>query len=256
LLRPVHLLALAADLLLVQSWSTRTAIFFLAPAWTLSCEAFFYLTFPWLILHLRPRSNGSATVTVAALWILTTAAPLWYLHHVFGLKTHLWIPEHDSDLLNRIQFTPIFHLPQFLAGMVLGWIAVERPPHPRTARRLTLAGLLTLTAALACSQHLPYILLHNGLLLPAYAALILGLTQPNPLSDALSTRALILLGEASFALYLYHWFFAWYMPNHSLASVAWKVAVCIALSVAVHLLVERPARKSLLRRWNRRHPRA
>ena len=178
LLRPVHLLALAADLLLIQSWSTKTAIFFLAPAWTLSCEAFFYLAFPWLILHLRPRSNGSAIGALAVLWILATAAPLWYLQHLFGFQTHLWIQEHDSDLLNRIQFTPVFHLPQFLAGMVVGWIAVERPPHLRTARLLIVASLFTLTATLAGSQHLPYILLHNGLLLPGYAALILA--SPNP----------------------------------------------------------------------------
>jgi peptidoglycan/LPS O-acetylase OafA/YrhL len=255
LFKPLHLLAVIADLLMVQSWSTKTAIFFLAPAWTLSCEAFFYCTFPFLILRLRPRSPARAAAGVFSLWLAGMIVPLWYLHHSFGWKLPLWYAERDSNLLNLVQFTPIFHLPEFLAGMVLGWIVVSFPPGRKLGLRLAIAGVILGLAGLWLSPHLPYILLHDGLLIPAYAALILGLSQDNILSRALSARPLILLGEASFALYLYHWFFSWYHPSPTLWSAAWKILVCIPLSILIHLGLERPARIVLLRWWNRRSER-
>jgi peptidoglycan/LPS O-acetylase OafA/YrhL len=45
---------------------------------------------------------------------------------------------------------------------------------------------------------------HNGLLVPAFAMIILGLSEENIFSRALSVSVLVLLGEASFALYLIH----------------------------------------------------
>jgi hypothetical protein len=51
--------------------------------------------------------------------------------------------------------------------------------------------------ALVFSGHLPAIMLHNGLLIPLYALVILGLSYPNWISRLLSPSWLILLGEAS-----------------------------------------------------------
>ena len=253
LLVPSHLLAVAADLLLIQSWSVKTAILFLAPAWTLSCEAFFYLTFPLLILRLRPSSVARAITATALFWLTSQIVPLWYLHHTFGFHLQLWLPEQPSSLLNFVQFTPLFALPEFLCGMLLGWIAVRFPITASSSVLVTFAGLIALAAGLQASEHLPYAMLHNGLLIPAYAALILGLTQDNQVSRLLSGKPLILLGESSFALYLYHWFFAWYLPAGSLWTSAAKMVLMLPLSITIHLIFERPARRKLLRWWNTRH---
>jgi len=253
LLKPLHLIAVAADLLMVQSWSVKTAILFLAPAWTLSCEAFFYLTFPFLILRLRPVSILRAVTAILFFCVVGQSVPVWYLYHAFGFHLQLWLPEQASSLLNFVQFIPIFALPEFLCGMVLGWVAVRFPFTQTSSLSLTFAGVIALAAGLLASEHLPYVMLHNGLLIPAYAALILGLTQVNPLSRLLSVKPLLLLGESSFALYLYHWFFAWYMPAGGLWSSLAKVALMIPLSITIHLTLERPARRALLRWWNAHH---
>ena len=248
LLVPSHLLAVAADLLMLQSWSIKTAILFLAPAWTLSCEAFFYLVFPLFILRLRPSSLAKALAALTSLWLVTQLAPIWYLHHTFGNHLSLWPPEHPSSLLNLIQFTPIFALPEFLAGMILGWLVLTFPPTRRAAIIFLFAGPITLALALRASGHLPYIMLHNGLLLPAYAAIILGLTQTAAPSRWLSAKLLILLGESSFALYLFHWFLAWYWPSATIPAVIAKIILAFALSVMIHLAIERPARQIILKR--------
>lgn len=254
-LKPVHFLALFANLLLIQGWSVKTVIFLLAPSWTLSCEAFFYLTFPFLILRLQPATIFRALAGIGLAWLLAMVAPAAYLIHTYGLHYQQWIPERDNTQLVFVQFTPLLALPEFLAGMLTGWIVLRFPPSPVNAARLTLAAAALILLGLAASNHLPFIALHDGLLLPAYAAAIAGLSQHTPLARLLSARPLVLLGEASFALYLYHWFFAWYFPNPSFWSAAWKIVVSILLSIVIHLAVERPARKRLLQWWNVRHPR-
>ena len=79
----IHILAFLADFLMVQAWSIRMVNFFNTIAWTLSCEAFFYLIFPFVLLRLRPRSIPSALRSLFLLWALAVLAPLCslLLHH-------------------------------------------------------------------------------------------------------------------------------------------------------------------------------
>ena len=55
------------------------------------------------------------------------------------------------------------------------------------------SGLVLLTTMLMLAEHLPYIALHNGLLIPAYGLILVGLSQPNWLTRLLSAPLLVLL---------------------------------------------------------------
>lgn len=256
----VHILAYVADLLLVQSWSIRMAPFFNVPAWSLSCEAFFYFVFPFLLMRLRPSSARQSVFRIVLWWLVALAAPLICLKlfpaAAWSEQAHVRI---GSDWVYRVRRLPILALPQFLAGISLGWLYLRYRPSARTASILAHTGLITLVAVLFWADKFPLVMLHNGLLIPIFSMLILGLCEPNWLSRLLSNSVLVLLGEASFALYLIHFLFNDFVKetfgvDDSFQAAAWKLAIVIPISVLLHLYVERPGRKVILKWWSRRHP--
>jgi peptidoglycan/LPS O-acetylase OafA/YrhL len=199
-------------------------------------------------------------LTLAGVWILALAVPLVCVW-IYPLPS--W---HESAAtafggaqVYRVRRLPILALPEFLAGISLGWIYIRFPPNRKTASLLATTGVVTLILVLALSDYLPYVLLHNGLLIPIFGMLLLGLGEPNWFSGILSNPVLILFGEASYALYLIHFLFnAWVgqvIGDHgTIVSALWKLAVTIPLSVILHLYVERPCRRLILQWWSHRHP--
>ena len=119
------------------------------------------------------------------------------------------------------------------------------------------AGGLRVTTGPFLSDHLPNVMIHNGLFIPFYSLIILGLSQRHWLSNLLSASWLVLLGEASYALYLFHFLFNdWtkdsFGAGNGIASALWKVAILIPVSIALHLSIERPGRRLILQWWSRR----
>ncbi len=255
-----HILAYIADLLMVQSWSMRMVLFFNLPAWSLSAEAFFYLVFPFLVMRLRPRSTRSAIAAIIGYWLLAMVVPLICLLVFPASSWHEPYQANPGDgwilLVRRL---PLLALPEFLAGVSLGWLHVRTPMSDRTAAWLAGAGMITLLVTLAAVDHLPFIMLNNGLLTPVFGLLILGLCRPNWLSRPLSNPVLVLLGEASFAFYLIHlmlenWMTTTFQIGDGALPVLLKIAIAMVLAILLHLGVERPCRRIILQWWRARHP--
>lgn len=252
-----HWIALLADFLMLEAWSPRVVNFFHSGLWTLSCEAFFYLLFPFLILPLRPRSLRTAllwTMLFMVLAVATPAALLWRFPHAVWLESPGAQPGESMAFL--VSKFPVFAVPEFLCGMSLGWLYVRFPPSARLSSAMASTSIVLIGVALLLSNHLPFLLLHNGLLLPLYALLLLGLSRPNWLSRVLSTSWLVLLGESSFALYLFHFLLIgltdrWQVPL-DFRNAAWRLAVVIPLSVLIYTYGERPCRKIILSWYTRR----
>ena len=59
-------------------------------------------------------------------------------------------------------------------------------------------------SAVLASGVMPYPLLHDGLLMPFFGCIILGLAGENPLARVIGARPLVFVGEASYCLYLLH----------------------------------------------------
>jgi peptidoglycan/LPS O-acetylase OafA/YrhL len=253
----IHILAYIADFLLVQSWSLRMVNFFHVTAWSLSVEMFFYLLFPFLLLRVRPTTAARGYLAVVIFWLLAMALPIVCLVLYPQAAWHLEVPNlPGAALVFRTRRLPILALPEFLAGVTLGWVFLRFRPTPRIASWLAPVGIVSFIAVLILSNHFPDVLMHNGLFLPIYAMIILGLSEENWLSRLLSAPLLVLLGEASFALYLIHFLFNdWTMvsfgASHGLGAALWKLAIVIPVSVGLHLFVERPARSAILKWWSR-----
>ena len=201
----IHVVAFVADLLMVQSWSIRTVAFFNVPAWSLSVEAFFYLMFPFLVLRLRARSLKGGLAVFAACYAacLAIAAVGLAVDPQSAWSDTAWVPGTHNFLFGLRRY-PILHLPEFGCGIALGWIYLQAKVTARFAGIAVWTSLAAILATLALSRHVPFLFLHNGLLLPFAALLVLGLTQRNVISTALEAAPLMLLGEASYSFYLLH----------------------------------------------------
>src|ERR1035437_1307407 len=182
--QPIHIVAYIADLLMLQSWSVRMVNFFHVTAWSLSIEMFFYLVFPYALLRLRPTTRAKGWLAVGAFWLLAMVPPL--LCVVFYPDSAWTEGGRQAVQVSRVYRVPALALPEFLAGVSLGWIYLRFPPAPRIAKYLAPVGITAFMSALFLSGHFPKVMMHNGLFIPMYSLIVLGLSDRNWLSRLLS----------------------------------------------------------------------
>jgi peptidoglycan/LPS O-acetylase OafA/YrhL len=219
----------AMHLSLTQGWfAGRYTAGWNTPAWSLSCEMFFYLAFPLLLIPMR-NCGWARTIGAAA---LACALP--------QLVTGLGF----SD-----QIKPLFHLPDFLMG-----IAVSRAFDLLVQRRKTLTGkwlhgigLLGSAAAIGYAQHLPNWLMLGTLLRPLNAALLLGLGLGGGwIARVLSARPVVYLGKASYGMYILHVPILWWAVSWPTGVVFYcYVLLVVAASCIVYAVFEEPANRYL-----------
>jgi peptidoglycan/LPS O-acetylase OafA/YrhL len=209
------------------------------PAWSLSVEAFFYLAFPLILIGLN-------RLRVAGLrWL---AGILLALIVVGNLSRPVgdW-PDSAITLAHYIPL-PVLRLPEFIVGMALGSIFLRIP-----ARRY--CGLISIGALLAAIfvLCLPSAAWASLAVIP-FAILIMSLAyQSGPVARVLSNRIIILLGSASYAVYLLQLptriytrlVFAQMMHAPHNLDAFLSPCLLLILSVLVFLFWEEPARKFL-----------
>jgi peptidoglycan/LPS O-acetylase OafA/YrhL len=242
--------------LLLQGWSPSLATFWNTVAWTLSCEMAFYAAFPWLIQLRWPRRPSRLILLILVLWVIDMAPSCIYL---ITNPDHLTEPITRFTSTTRIRFlkyTPLPYAATFLAGIALSRLQLLTTI--TTRRRFAIAGA-ALTALILffflASSHIPYLVLHGGLLLPLFAVLVFGLSGSHPLSSIFSWGPLLLIGESSYCLYLLHFnvyqlIQMYHLTErlHVAALDPWiSYAALLVLSVLVYRFVENPARRALLR---------
>jgi len=230
--------------LLLQGWFPKIATFWNTPAWTMSAEAAYYVFFPW-IASLKPPPKLSGH-----LWRL---AALWFLGMIPGVLYVIFNPDHLAYVdristgywLEALKATPLPHLPSFVFGVLLASLdeVIERTGLFRLW--LGLFGFVGIYTILVL--HPPYALIHDGLLMPLFGCLILGLSGINPLSKLLGFTGFVLIGESSYCLYLIH-FNVWNMLDLNRYSRWISYPTIVAMGMLTLYLVEKPAQK-LLRRW-------
>lgn len=239
-----------------QAWRPETACAWNCPAWSLSVEAWFYLAFP-------------AVIALLGAWLLGAqrrARGGWLL--LFALAaTALTFPTLERVgagwPLPVYSLSPLARWPEFLAGIALAaLVGAWRPRGAAPGWALLAAGLGWIVAAVAMRGTVEAAGLH--LLPAALPGFVLVVAACWALRDqpahGLDAAPLVLLGEASYALYLFH------APLHSYLLAAanrvvgrgydgsWVlfggyVALALALSLAVHRYVELPWRVRLRTRW-------
>jgi peptidoglycan/LPS O-acetylase OafA/YrhL len=240
-----------ASLLMVQAWFPPIARLWNAPGWSTSVVLSFYVAFPFVVARLSRLRRRGLWLALAGAWGLSLLAPLaWLALRPDGAVADLtW---NEPRWLLALKFHPLARGGEFLAGVALGLL------HRRglsLGRAAPLAGPAALAAVLAVLAWggAPYPLLHNGLLVPLFAVLILSVaSERGPLARLLGSGPAQPLGDAAFAIYvlqepLYMWAHLALGEQRSLTwifLVAWAAGTVVVALVVARLL-ERPARRAL-----------
>jgi peptidoglycan/LPS O-acetylase OafA/YrhL len=240
-----------AAVLLVQAWLPPIARFWNAPGWSTSVVASFYLAFPFVASALGRLSRRGLAAALGGAWLLSLAFPIAYLvlRPDGDIASQTW---QEPFWLEALKFHPVARAGEFLAGVALG-ILERRGALVFRGAGIAGAGALLLAVLVLAWGGAPYVLLHNGILVPLFAIAILGLARgEGALSRALGSRPARTLGDASFALYALQeplWLWGERLAGGAGEPTAGFVlafaAAAIAISVAVSAGFERPARRAL-----------
>jgi peptidoglycan/LPS O-acetylase OafA/YrhL len=206
-------------------------------AWTLSCELVFYLVAPFVLLLLQ--ESGRPVRTAGLLLVTYTAAILW--------ATTQW------PTANWIAYARV---PEFLLG-ILAFVVTQKRDLSRMSAFILLLGLAILLFGPQSDDSRQNVM---SFWAPALGAMlvILGFSAATGrLAYVLSVPALVLLGHASYAIYLLHDPILRYArvlvvemnTEFPGASGIWVALVLLAIiivsAICTYRLVETPARRYL-----------
>jgi peptidoglycan/LPS O-acetylase OafA/YrhL len=228
----VVLVRLIANIFLLQAWlpALRGIDW---PNWSISVEAFFYLVFPFFI-------TWAARFRVRNLGVVATAV---YLSGMIGV----FVSMHAPISLDVLKFNPLLHLHAFVLGIFVGVARAKRNLNPAYAPALLGVAVACFALTVTFYAHIPHPLIHDGMLAPAFSCAILALDSHNKVIDAfLSFKWLVILGEASYGLYLIHiplWHVFYHLRlDQSPVAYPAYIVCAVGLSVLSFFFVETPLR--------------
>ena len=239
----------------LQTWTFGRVVSLDFPVWSVSCELFFYALFPVILVAVRrvpPRRAWPSFLAAAA---LTTAVAF----------VGAVVVRRSPELQSPFQFFPPSRLLEFVSGVMLGYaFSVDAVPRA-VFRRPDLTVGLALLAAIVMILRLSslHVFLHSGGLALPYALVILGLGESKGVFfRALSTKAAMALGEASYSIYILQFPLKdlmtdlWWNMRGDAPKPVWFRATTFFLVLAVGLLVNRgfenPVRRWIVARYRRR----
>jgi peptidoglycan/LPS O-acetylase OafA/YrhL len=241
--------------LLLQGWIPAIATFMNTPAWTMSAEAFYYAIFPWMARWKRPERIGLHIAKMSGIWILGMVPGALYMYFNPDGIAHptRWSYGH---WLWALKYTPYAHVASFIFGVMLAELDEVMARKSWLRFWMAVGGFAGIYGLLTLGPLVPYAIIHDGLLMPLFACIVLGLAGENPLSRLLGARPLVFVGEASFCLYMLH-FRLWRIVHRSHV-LDWSglnrfdpwisYVLLIAMALAALYLVEKPAQRQL-RKW-------
>lgn len=185
------------QLIMLQAWWPPVALTWNLPAWSVSVELALYLALPSLVRALARTSPRGRWIALGGAWAASLAIAGAYSalapDGVVGPDSNAWF-------LGFVKLWPPARLPELAFGVTLGLSYSQQRRAPRWLGPLALAALATL---LAGAERLPFALVHNALLLPAFGALVWSVAAARgPVARLLGSRPLYRLGRASYAVYI------------------------------------------------------
>jgi peptidoglycan/LPS O-acetylase OafA/YrhL len=214
--------------LLLQGWTGHQPVGWNTPAWSLSCEVFFYFCFPligWLAGALT-RFRELIALAAGACVLPRVLLPL-------GV--------HD-------EWKPLVHLADFLIG-IAAWALYSRLQAGGCVRSGTAWMYWTAAAGsimvIAWPEMLPHGVDLNSVLRPLNALLVVGLALGSGFcARILSSPVPVYLGKSSYAMYILHIPLAWWARRWTPGFSPWLyLAAVMLVALLVYRFVEEPANR-------------
>lgn len=252
-----------ATLTMTQAWTTHHFYTANIVTWTLSCEAFFYLSHPLLAGRLSRLGNFGLLAVAGAMTAVSVLTHTWPGSGAFSF-----------EVVRLTYASPLAVTPMFVVGMCTA-LGMKRGWRPRVGLFPVLGVLALIVAARWRSAFQPGLIpglpptagYFDAVVVPVFALLIaVAATRDLDGRSGLLTRpALVRLGEWSFAFYLVHYLvltafrhFGMLSRVHSASdrTIVMLLMLASAISIAglCHLTVEGPADRRIRRLLAERRP--
>ncbi|TFF38319.1 acyltransferase family protein [Mucilaginibacter psychrotolerans] len=216
------------------------------PGWSVSCEFFFYLFFPFIAQYLRASRQAFPRLV----WLYYFAAV--FATYMLSVSVKADLPSVEKKLVVALYLNPLFLISTFLFGVLAGKCFLENSIAFFTrGRNNFIAGIASLAIIVLAKYYAPNgsALLKGGILAPVYFVFILAITSFTKKQARFVTGgACVFLGEISYCMYIVQYpvyvFYTRYIQQvTSFASLFNYTIALICFSSLVHLAVEKPLRK-------------
>jgi peptidoglycan/LPS O-acetylase OafA/YrhL len=210
-----------------------------AVSWSLSVEMFFYLLFPLL------RSRFFAAGAVATHLLFVAA---------LGIQS---VQSIEASAPSFFYFNPLARLAEFCLGILASDLA-RRTSLRSFGTPAELAAIIGVIVAISYSHLLPSSLKFVALGLPFAALICVFSKEAGFFSKLLAGRGFVLLGDASFALYMtHHMLFRLTEKGlHGIVGgwllVGTAIGAAIVVSILVYKLFEQPMRTLIVSSYERK----
>jgi len=235
----------------IQGWLYPGSFNF--PAWTVSCEFFFYLLFPAAIVYLK--SNKAKFKTFAWVYFILTYAitlGLYFLNShkkITIIYALTWSPHPHPVLVISI----------FFLGMLCGSTFINNNlSFFKNKTYSTLTALITISAIFFIKYYLPSYLLNCGLLTPLFFVFILAITSFSKKDSAFfNFKLFIFLGDISYSIYIFQLPVLHYYNHYISPTKTWPSVICFTLTLIafcsiIYYTVELPLKNYILAHFNKR----
>jgi len=254
-------LAFPLHLTMLQAWFSGYPMTLNNPGWSLSVEAFFYLCFPFLLAFIYRSGLKYLALIAVVCWLITQ----------YVLLTSINSDEYvvNGSLHDLVYYNPLMHINAFLAGLVCGVLFKRNTDKRFSPKPIWLIASLVLIVVLLetkplIESALGYKIAYtNGLIAPAFLLFIwLLASNQGRVQRWLSHPLLILLGEASFSLYilqkpvfgLYNKILEKRLNLGETADFYVALILLVIISIASYKLFETPARTLINRKLASKNP--
>jgi peptidoglycan/LPS O-acetylase OafA/YrhL len=232
------------NLFLLQGWFRQLAGIN-NPSWSISAEAFFYLLFPFVGAYIWRLRRRSAVYVVALIYLFSVLLIL--LLEKSHLSKNWWY------------YFPLARTGEFLVGIAVAKVHLELIAVNKNTKFLRRISCFSFFAASICfvgvlvsHVSLTTALPQTVLFVPLHAVMIAALASDPPVIRTLASQPLlVLLGEASYGLYIIHiplWnlFGEMGLTNKPILYLVF-LGTSIVLSVISFKFFETPLRSSILK---------
>lgn len=228
---------LLSNFSLTQAWSSNPDYFrsLNLVTWSLSVEMSFYVAF----IALRRLSDRWLLALTSIVYLVLVAVTI-YLRHIHHDRWTFYV-------YWQLYVNPIARFPEFLVGMsIYRLYRADKLPRlwlPRFNFPLTLAALMTALYLVGTYGGMggtfAELLDYSVVPLPFIVLIMLALLDERS-NPWMHNRHLVLLGEASFALYLLHRLLIGYLNEvigDALAGMGWLMLIRLAIFIAVPVAI-------------------